>query len=490
MPQRDVTIVGSGPNGLAAAAIAVAHGLSVHVVECADSLGGGARTSALTLPGYLHDVCSHAHPMAMASPFFRAFDLPSRGVELRVPEVQYAQPLTDGSAAVAYQDLGRTVDALGTDGAGWRRLMQPIVDHWDDIVPLAMGDMRSLPSNPLPAVGFGLGVLSQASPWWSAPFAGGSDGHGAALLTGVAAHAIMRPRHFGPAAVGMLLAGLGHAVGWPLPVGGSQAITDALVAFISERGGTFETGVRVRSLGQLPRSRAVLLDVAPREAVRIVGADVSPRYRRAVERYVSGGAAAKVDFALSEPPPWRAAEVGLAGTVHVGGTRSEVVAAESAVAAGRHAEHPYVLLGQPWTVDGSRAPEGGVTLSAYAHVPVGSTLDMTEGITAEIERFAPGFRDTIVASHSYSAMGLEGYNPSIVGGDIGNGAATLRQLLARPVAQADPYATPVAGVFLCSAATAPGPGVHGMCGVHAMRRALHIRFGITGDPLAALRSAR
>lgn len=490
MERVDVAIVGSGPNGLAAAVAMARAGLEVRVVEAQDTIGGGARTLDLGLEaGMRHDVCSAVHPMALASPFLRDFDLRARGVELTVPEVSYAQPLDGGRAGLAWRDLDRTVAGLGADGSAWRSLLEPLVERSDTVVALTMGDKRSIPrevvdgvSGLRAALGLARGVLTQGTRAWNREF----DGDVApALLTGVAAHAIAPVPGLAPAGAALLLATLAHAGGWPIPVGGSQSIIDALVADLEAHGGSIQTGVEVRSWRELPVAHAYLLDTSPRAAARIWGDRLPPRALNSLRRFRYGDAAAKVDFVLSGPVPWRAPEVGRAGTVHVGGTRPEMAAAEAAVAAGRHAERPMVLLSDPTTADPGREQGGRRPLWTYAHVPNGSDRDVTEDVTRQIERFAPGFRDLIVASRCVPASGLEHHNANYIGGDIATGAVTLPRILTGVRPAWNPYDLGVTGVYLCSSSVPPGPGVHGMGGWFAARHALRQRFRISRPPALA-----
>ncbi|GAA5087762.1 NAD(P)/FAD-dependent oxidoreductase [Nocardia iowensis] len=480
-------VVGSGPNGLAAAVVLAKAGLSVEVYEAEDTAGGGSRTAELTLPGYRHDVCAGAHPMALASPFFEAFGLAAHGVDLLVPEASYGHPLDGGVAGVAWRDLERTVEGLGRDGAAWRSLFGPLVRRWPAVVAAAMSDLRKPPDDLLTFVRFGLRVLEQGSPLWNTRFHGDIA---PALLTGIAAHAITPPRAIPAAGAAMMLGTLAHAGGWVLPRGGSQAIPDALIAELERLGGRVHTGHRVDSLDEFADAHAVVLDLAPSGLLRIAGDRLPNRYAKQLRRFRHRGGACKVDFALSGPVPWQAEGLDRAGTVHVIGTRAEAMTAERAVAAGQHAERPYVLSIQPGVVDASRAPAGGHTFYTYAHVPNGSTLDVSEHVIAQVERFAPGFRDLILAKHVYTAAEMPAHNANYVGGDISAGVMNLRQFVFRPVARWNPYATPVPGVYLCSSSTPPGPGVHGMSGVHAAGHVLRQRFGITTDPLDIVRAAR
>jgi len=485
LSNTDAIVVGAGPNGLAAAVTLARAGLSVTVFERNPTIGGGARTAELTLPGFLHDVCSAVHPMALASPFFREFGLADR-IRLVVPEISYAHPLDNAggrrnAAGIAWHDLARTVDGLGADGEAWRRLLGPLVEHADAVADFTGNQLLRLPRDPLTAARFGLRALEQGSPLWGLRF---REDRAPALLSGVMAHAMTRmPRPAG-AAAGLLLAAQAHTRGWPIPLGGSQAIVDSLARDLREHGGVIHTGAPIRSLAELPRAKAVLLDLTPRALAELAGDALPVGYAKSLRRFRYGNAAAKVDFALSGPVPWANPELAGAGTVHLGGTRAQIAHAEAEVASGRHAEHPYVLVAQPSVADPGRAPAGRQVLWAYSHVPAGSERDPVEDVTREIERFAPGFRDVVLASASSTAQELESYNPNYVRGDIGSGAVSLRQMLARPVLSANPWRTPIAGVYLASASTPPGPGVHGLGGWHAARHALAEVFGLPRPSLA------
>lgn len=482
----DVVVVGSGPNGLAAAVILAAAGLEVEVYEANDTLGGGCRTEEVTLPGFRHDICAGAHPMAMASPFFRAFDLAAHGVELLAPRASYAHPLDGGVAGVAWRDLDRTVEELGPDGKAWRSLFEPLVREWRAVVDVAMSDMRHIPLSAT-TIRFGLRMLEQGSPLWNARFRGRIA---PALFTGVAAHVIDRPRALPAVGAGTLLATLAHVDGWVIPRGGSRRIVDALAEDLRRRGGRVITGYRVDSLDEFAGARAILCDISPAELVRITGERLPARYRRTLTRYRYGGAATKVDFALSGPVPWTAPGCAEAGTLHLVGTRAEALATEYTVIEGKHSERPYLIVIQPDIVDPGRAPAGSHTLYTYAHVPNGSDLDIREQVIAQIERFAPGFRDLILASHMCTAAEMPTYNANYVGGDIAVGAMSLGQILFRPAPRWNAYATPLDGVYLCSSATSPGGGVHGMCGLYAAGHALRTDFGIRTEPLRLLAAAQ
>ncbi|NLP84280.1 NAD(P)/FAD-dependent oxidoreductase [Microbacterium sp. CFH 90308] len=467
----DAVVVGAGINGLAAAVVLARAGLDVEVWEANATPGGGARTLPLTEPGFIHDWGSAVHPMALASPFFREFGLADR-IDVTAPEVSYAQPLDGRRAAVAWRELSRTVAGLGRDGRAWRRIFAPLVARSDSLLDTVMSPMLPVPTHPLVAAQFGLRIAQAGLP--GAPW-GLSGDEAPALLAGVFAHSIGRIPSLASAAPGLVLATLAHTVGWPIPSGGSQAITDALVADATAHGARILLDQRATSVAELPPARAVLLDTSPRALVAIMGDRVDPRYRRAATRYRHGDAATKVDFALRGPVPWAARDIAQAGAVHLGGTWREIAQAEADVAAGRHAERPYVLVSQPGIVDPTRAPEGTQTLWTYAHVPAGSSVDVRESVIAQLERFAPGFRDQIIATSITTAGDLERGDANLVGGDIATGRVSLRQLVARPVLSRVPWRAGHA-TYLCSAATLPGPGVHGMSGYHAARLALREVF--------------
>lgn len=474
----DAVVVGAGPNGLAAAVTLARAGLSVRVYERSARAGGGAATRELTLPGYLHDVCSAVHPLAFESAFFRAFGLRDR-VRFVTPDVSFAQPLDGGRAAIAFRDLARTRDGLGADGKAYERLMRPLVEHASHVADLTGSTLVRIPRHPVSALRFALRVAEQGTPLWNTRF---REDLAPALLTGVAAHTILTQPSLAGAGAGLALGSYAHAQGWPIPVGGSQAIIDAMVDDLRGHGGELITDHEVTSLGELDDARVALLDVTPRALLRMAGDRMPPRYGRRLRGFRYGGAVAKVDFALSEPVPWANAEVRRAGTVHVGGTRAEMAAAENDVNRGRHPERPYVLTAQQSVFDRTRAPDDAHTLWAYTHAPAGSDLDRQEAVTAQIERFAPGFRDTIVAAHSRNAVQVEAHNPNYVGGDIAAGSPDLWQILRRPTLSPDPWQTPIPGVYLATASAAPGPGVHGLVGWHAARSALRHDFGIRDSP--------
>jgi phytoene dehydrogenase-like protein len=464
----DAIVVGSGPNGLAAAITLAREGRSVCLLEAAPSVGGGMRSAALTLPGFLHDVCSAIHPFGAASPFFRSLPLAQHGLEWVDPPLALAHPLDDGTAVVLDRSLEATIAALGADGPAWRRLMRPIGESWERLGPEVLAPLH-WPRHPFLLARFGLTALRSARGLAASRFRGAPA---RALFAGIAGHANLPLEAPATAAFGLLLGALGHVVGWPLPRGGSQRIADALASYFRSLGGEIITDARVASLEDLPAARHVLLDVTPRQLLRIAGERLTPSYRRALEKYRYGPGVFKMDFALRGPIPWRAAACAKAATVHLGGTLDEIARGEAEVARGRDPERPYVILAQPSLFDASRAPSGQHTAWAYCHVPHASTLDRSEAIEAQIERFAPGFGALVLARSVKGPAALEAYNANLIGGDIGGGVMDLGQLFTRPTWSLVPYRTAARGVYLCSSSTPPGGGVHGMCGWHAARAAL------------------
>ncbi|GAA5202576.1 NAD(P)/FAD-dependent oxidoreductase [Microbacterium jejuense] len=469
---RRATVVGSGPNGLAAAVSLARAGYEVRVLEASSTVGGGVRTASLTLPGFHHDVCSAVHPAALSSPFFRAFGIGER-IEWVHPRASYAQPLDGGRAAIAWRDLERTADALGRDAHAWRGVVRPLTRHLGDVVDFTGSQLLRWPRHPLTTVRFGLRALQLGSTLGRGTFA---TEEANALIAGVLAHANTRLPSIGAAASGLFLAAHAHSAdGWACPRGGAQSIADALVADLSAHGGTVETRRHVTELGGLDwgdpdAGDLLLLDTTPR--LLLTHPALPPSYAAAIRRYRYGAAAAKVDFALDAPVPWAHPDVALAPTVHLGGTRAEIEASENAVARGGMTERPYVLAVQPTVMDASRAPAGKHTLWAYIHVPAGSTLDPTELVVRQVERFAPGFRHHILASHAMTAAQRSAFNPADIGGDILGGAFTFAQAFRRPIVSTTPWRTPLRGVYLASASTPPGPGVTGMPGWFAARQAM------------------
>jgi phytoene dehydrogenase-like protein len=470
----DAIVVGSGPNGLAAAITIARAGRSVVVYEAQPTLGGGMRSEALTLPGYVHDVCSAIQGTSVASPFFRSVDLARHGLELIHPAVPLAHPFDDGSAAVLERSVANTAASLGEDGSAYQRLFDPLVDEADPLMAFVLGPVTRPPRHPLQAVRFGLSAMRSATGLARSRFRGDPA---RALLTGLSAHSMVALDRPFTAAFGLTLGVTAHAYGWPLVRGGTANLAAAMVAELRSLGGEIVTDHPVSTIAGLPPARAILFDTSPRALSAIAGEHLPVRYRRRIEGFRYGPGVVKVDWALDGPIPWRAESVRGAGTIHVGGTPEEVAFAESEVAAGRHPQRPFVLVVQQSLFDGTRAPAGHHTGWAYCHVPNGSTLDMSERIEAQIERFAPGFRDRILARSVRLPADMEAHDANYVGGDINGGFQDLRQLFTRPVARLDPYATPTRGIYLCSSSTPPGGGVHGMSGYWAARSALRREFG-------------
>jgi len=467
----DAVVVGSGPNGLAAAITLAQAGLSVVVLEAADTLGGGCRSAELTLPGFVHDVCSAIHPLGVASPVFADLPLADHGLAWAHPLTPAAHPLPDGRAAVLNRSIDLTAEGLGPDARAWRRLVGPMVERWDDLASSVLGPMLRVPRHPVTLARFGLRAVVPAAILARRLF----DGDAAkALFAGLAAHAILDLSAPLTSSFGLTFAASGHAGGWPAVKGGSQELTDALVSYLRSLGGEVETGRRVTSLADLGPARAVLFDLTPRQVVAIAGDRLAVRARRKLERFRYGPGSFKIDYALDGPVPWTNEACSRAGSVHVCGTFEEVVAAEREVAEGRHPERPFVLTSQPTCFDPTRAPAGRHTFWAYCHVPHGSTVDMTGVIEAQIERFAPGFRERVLARHVMFPADLERHNANNVGGDVAGGSHGGLQLVGRPRLALDPYALPIDGVraFLCSSSTPPGAGVHGMSGWWAAKSAL------------------
>lgn len=465
------TIIGSGPNGLAAAVTLARAGYEVRVLEAADSAGGGVRTVDAALSGFRYDVGSSVHPAALASPFFQAFGLGER-IDWVHPEISYAHPLDDGRAGIAWRDIERTASGLGADGRAWLSLLRPLSRRIDGVVDFTGNQMLRIPRDPITAVRFALRMLDQGTPLARRSF---RTDEAAALMSGVLAHANTPLPSLAGAAAGLLLAAQAHAGGWMYPRGGAQRIADAMVADLEAHGGSVETGAEVTDLGSLDwgdpaRGDVLLLNSSPRLALTLP--DVPARYARAISSYRYGPAAAKVDFALDGPVPWTNADVARSPTVHVGGTQAEVWASENAVAQGRVSDRPYVLAVQPSVFDDTRAPAGKAVLWTYIHVPQNSDLDPAELITRQVERFAPGFRDRILEHTAVPASSREAINPAAIGGDILGGAFTIPQAVRRPVLSTAPWRSPMQGVYLASASTPPGPGVNGMAGWHAARTAL------------------
>ena len=468
MPEYDAVIVGSGPNGLAAAVTIAREGRSVLVVEAADHVGGGMRTAEMTLPGFKHDVCSAIHPMGAVSPLFAGLPLKQHGMEWVHADLPLVNPLDGGDAAVLHATIDDTVRANG-EGDGWRTLFQPLVDAWPKLADQVLGPPIRAPKHPVPFVKLGLRSLVPTTTIGRRTLGGGK---GAALFAGIAAHAntsLTRPLS---SPGGLVMTAAGHVGGWPMAKGGSQSIADAFVAHLATFGGKVETGHRVTSLDELPSSKVVVFDTTPWQVLEIAGDRLPSGTVRSYRRFRHGGGSFKVDYALDGPMPWTNDDARRAGTVHVGGTADEIARAEGLVFKGRIPDDPFVLVAQQSLFDGTRAPEGKHTLWAYTHVPNGSTVDMSDRIERQIDRFAPGWRDLVLARHVTPPQSLQLYNDNYRGGDIAGGAPDGLQILFRPRIAVDPYRTGAEGLYICSASTPPGGGVHGMGGFWAATSAL------------------
>ena len=471
---REAIVVGSGPNGLVAALVLARAGWDVTVLEAASTPGGGMRTEQLTRPGVLHDVCSAIHPLAVGSPAFRELaaggqTLAEHGLEWIHPDVPLAHPLDGGRAAVLTRDVAETADGLGADGAVYRRMFGPLVEAGFDLTDGLLSPFAIPPRHPLTLARYGVTGIRGAEAVARRRFA---TDEARALFAGLSGHSILPLDKAATAGYGLMLGVLAHLVGWPMARGGSQRIANALVGLLEDAGGKVECDTTVTSLGQLPAADAILFDVTPRQLVAIAGEALPRRYRASLTRFRYGPGVFKLDWALDGPIPWTNPDVARAGTVHVGGTLDEIAASEAAPHAGQHAEHPFVLLAQQSLFDADRAPAGTHTAWAYCHVPNGSTVDMTDRIEAQIERFAPGFRDRVLARHSMATADIERHDANYIGGDINGGSGDLRQFVARPTLGLHPWRTPLDGVYLCSSSTPPGGGVHGMCGWHAAHEVL------------------
>ncbi len=466
MINYDALVIGAGPNGLAAAIELARSGRSVCVYEANKTVGGGARSAALTLPGFIHDICSAVHPLAAGSPFFSQLPLHQYGLEFVHPPACLAHPFDDGTAVVLDRSVQLTGERLGRDRSAYVKLFLPIVERWDALAGDLLGPPR-FPRHPLITARFGLKALRSAKGFAESIF---FEDKTRALFAGLAAHSFLALNRSATAAFGLMLAAMGHAVGWPIARGGSQSIANALADHLLELGGEIVTDYHVKSLAQLPPARAILCDLTPRQVLRVTEDSLPSGFRRKLERYRYGPGAFKMDWALSSPVPWTAEECSQAATVHLGGSFEEILLSEQQVAQGKHAEKPFIILAQPTLFDRSRAPHGQHTLWAYCHVPNASTMDVTDRIESQIERFAPGFRDCILARSVMSPIHLENHNANLVGGDINGGSQDLSQMFWRPTFRL--YSTPHENLYICSSSTPPGGGVHGLCGYHAARVAL------------------
>lgn len=469
----DAVVVGSGPNGLAAAIAMQQQGLSVLIIEGKAEIGGGLRSAELTLPGFVHDICSAIHPLAIGSPFFNTLPLQDHGLLYAYPGLAAAHPFDDGTAAVLSASLRETAGLLGQDEQAYIKLIGPLLKDWPDIAPDVLGPLR-FPKHPLAMARFGLNALTSAS-FLAKRF---KTKAARGLWAGMAAHSIQPLSNLSTSAIGLVLMTAAHLKGWPVPVGGSATIADALASYFIAIGGRIETGRFISSLNELPSAKAVLFDITPKQLLLIAGHKFSALYKWQLERYRYGMGVFKVDWALDEAIPFTAVQARQAGTVHIGNTIEEITLSEKQCWQGKHAKKPFVLLAQQSLFDSSRAPEGKQTAWAYCHVPNGSVKDMTAAIEQQVERFAPGFRDRILARHTMNTSQMEAYNPNYIGGDINGGVIDLGQIFTRPALRSSPYRTSAKGLYLCSSSTPPGGGVHGMCGYHAARRALKDIFSI------------
>jgi phytoene dehydrogenase-like protein len=469
MNAYDAVIVGAGPNGLAAAARLAEAGWRTVVFEANDTAGGAVRSLPLTEPGFVHDFGAAILPLGVASPYLKRLPLAGYGLDWVHPDVPVAHPLDGGRAVLLHRSIDETAAGLGRDGAAYRKLFSPLADDWPVLEDELLQPMLHIPRHPLALARFGLRALLPPARLAKWSF---KDEPARALWAGVAAHAARPFSAPGGSAFGLLLMALAHRVGWPFPRGGTQALTDALIQHIRAHGGEVVTSRRIQDLAELPPARAVLLDVSPRALLEIAGDRLPARYRRSLKSFRPGFGSFKLDYALDGPIPWANPDVARAGTVHLGGTLEEIAAAEAEVASGKPPRHPYILLAQQSLFDSRRAPAGKHTMWAYCHVPNGSTADMTSAMEDQIERFAPGFRQRVIARHTMGPADLEAMDANLIGGDVSGGANNLWQLVARPTLRPNPYRTPAKGVYLCSASTPPGGGVHGMCGFHAAETAL------------------
>jgi phytoene dehydrogenase-like protein len=469
----DAIVVGSGPNGLAAAITFAQAGLSVSVLEANATIGGGARSAELTLPGFIHDICSAIHPLAAGSPFFKTLPLEKFGLDWIQPEIAVAHPLDDGTAAALHRSVDLTASSFGNDARSYRNLMAPLARNWEKLSAEFLQPILHVPQHPIALARFGIRALCPATLLTRLLFKNEST---RALIAGIAAHSFLPLESPVSSAFALVLGSAGHAVGWPIPRGGSQSISNALANYFRELGGKIEIGRRIENLSQLPKSRVTLFDTTIWQFARITADRLPNQYRQRLENFRHAPGIFKIDYALSSPIPWKSEECRRAGTVHLGGTTDDIANAERDVVQGKVPERPFVLVAQQSLFDESRAPSGQHTLWAYCHVPFGCKIDMSQRIESQIDRFAPGFRDCIRARHAMSAADLEKSNPNLAGGDISGGATNLLQLFARPVFSPTPYRTPLRGVYLCSSSTPPGGGVHGMCGYHAARAALRDMF--------------
>lgn len=472
-PTYDAVVIGSGPNGLAAAITLARAQKSVLLMEAADTIGGGIRSAELTLPGFIHDICSAIHPLGASSPFFRDLPLHEHGLEWIRSPAPLVHPFDDGTALTLEKSIDATADQLGRDAKRYRRFMTPLVKDWDKLVNMTLAPLLRFPRHPFALTRFGIPALLPLQTFAKTLF---QEERTRALFAGLAGHSMLTMGHIASASFGLVLGILGHYVGWPIAKGGSQKLADALGSYFQSLGGEIITGKRVTSIQELPSARAYLFDTSPRQLAEIIGYKLPTPYQNRLQKYRYGMGVFKLDWALSEPIPWKAIECLRAATLHIGPTLCDIVTSEKAIWQGRHPEKPYVIVAQQSLFDRTRAPDGKHTAWAYCHVPNGSTVDMTEVIENQIERFAPGFRDCILARHRMNTADYQAYNPNYLGGDINGGVQDIFQLIMRPTLRLNPYSTPAKGIYLCSSSTPPGGGVHGMCGYHAANSVLKEMF--------------
>ena len=470
----DAFVIGSGPNGLAAAIALAQQGLKVKVFEAKDTVGGGTRTSELTEPGFKHDICSAVHPTAVASPFFNTLPLQEYGLEWIHPDFPVAHPLPNKEAVIAERSFENTIERLGSDSKNYKKLFKEFIESWEYLSKDLFGNLR-IPEHPLAMMRFGWYGMFSAKLLSNSFF---NQARTKAYFSGLAAHSIIPLEKAFTSSFGLILGTTVHSVGWPIAKGGSHSITKALAKYFESLGGEIELNSRIESLEQFPSNKPILFDLTPRQIITIADDRISTKLKNKLLNFKYGPGAFKVDFALSEPVPWLNEECKKAGTLHVGGIMEEIMHSEKEVWEGIHSEKPYVLVSQPSVFDKSRAPAGKHVLWSYCHVPNGSTESMKEQIIDQIERYAPGFRDTIISTSCMNALDFEKYNPNYIGGDINGGAQNLKQLFGRPLLKWDPYKLPVDDLYICSSSTPPGGGVHGMCGYNAARSVLKNEFGI------------
>jgi len=467
----DAIVVGSGPNGLAAAIVLLQEGLKVLLIEGKDQVGGGMRTKEVTLPGFHHDICSAIHPLVLSTPFFKSLPLADFGLSYLHPEILAAHPLLESDSVALYSSLEQTADALGVDGIQYKKLIAPLVSHWEDLTADFLGPLK-VPKNPVKLAAFGINALQPAT-WMAKSF---KNPQAKALLGGMAAHSIQPLSNWATSAIGMVLMASGHVAGWPVAKGGSQSLANALLGYFVANGGEFKSGWMVKDINELPQAKAILFDVSPRHLLKIAGNNFSKLYKWQLGRYKYGMGVFKADFALSGPVPWLSEKARKAGTVHLGGSFDEIKKAEDTIWKGGYPDNPYVLVAQQSIVDPTRAPEGKHTLWAYCHVPAGSNLDISDTIIRQVEKYAPGFGELILASTFMNAQDFEAYNPNYIGGDINAGVQDITQIFTRPAMRVSPYRTSAKGVYICSSSTPPGGGVHGMCGVYAGKQVIKDLF--------------